>query len=188
MRSQYCSHPIVIMIVVVLSVLALGTQCGMAQEAGIFVGRTDSTFHGPWSLRDSSYFGGSYEHPLWYGVGFEQRLGYMLHFPEATNTSIRTGSLLSDTNITLNLPFHFMGLIPYVTAGAGFVHTFKSDPNRAGTNFDLNYGGGIKYFIPYSPLGVRFDLRMHQFIDVFSQKDVKTLEYSAGILFRSRRG
>jgi hypothetical protein len=188
MRLPRSLHPVTELAVTVIAVILLGSSWGMAQEAGLFVGKTDSSVHGPWSLRDSSYFGGSYEHPLWYGVGFEQRLGYMLHFPEATNSAMDAGSLLSDTNITLNLPFRFLGLIPYVTGGAGFVHTFKSDPNHIGTNFDLNYGGGVKYFFPATPFGLRFDLRVHRIYDMLDQKDVKTLEYSAGILFRSRRG
>lgn len=163
------------------------TSSGFAQEFGLFIGKTNNSITGPWSLRESSFYGGSFEYPIWYNISYEQRLGYMAHFPEPKDESFKTGSILGDSNLNLQLPFLIVGLRPYATAGIGFVRTLHGGP-QLGTNLDVNYGGGVKFFIPSTPIGLRLDLRLHHIINVFEQRDIKTFEYSAGLLVRKRKG
>jgi hypothetical protein len=181
-------QPIVLLAVTTAILICVLHSAGFAQEYGIFIGKTNNSISGPWSLRESSYYGGSYEHPLWYELSFEQRIGYMSRFPEPKDNSFKTGSLLSDSNLNLNLPMRILGMVPYVTAGVGFVRTIKGEPYHIGTNLDVNYGGGVKFFIPSTPFGLRLDLRLHHIINVIDQKDAKTFEYSAGVLYRNRKG
>lgn len=172
----------------ILGLAALGglTPSVYAQEINAFLGNTKSS--GPWSLRSSTFWGGSFEYPLWYDIGIEQRVGYLTNFPEPSSVNTKTGSLLMDTNINLNLPFHFLGLVPYVTAGFGFMHALRNDPNNIGTNLDFNYGGGLKYLFPATPFGVRLDIRGHRFRHIVNKDSVNTFEYTIGMLYRLRKG
>lgn len=180
-----CSLRPILVVTILLGLCLLAAPGALAQELNFYIGNSNSS--GPWSLRSSSHWGASFEYPIWWDFSVEQRVGYLMNFPETAAVNTRTSSVLSDTNVNYNLPFRFFGLVPYVTMGFGFMHAVRNDPNNLGTNLDFNYGGGVKFLIPASPLGVRLDMRGHHFRHVVGDEAIDTIDYTVGVLYRLGR-
>ena len=111
-------------------------------------------------------------------IGFEQTLAYSPNFLESGRRAFNTQS-----NLHVGIPAG--GVVPYATAGVGFITTFGDSLlnfGDIGTKFTVNYGGGIKFRNLAGPLGVRFDVRGYSVPGVFSQT-LNFVEGSVGLLF-----
>jgi len=109
-------------------------------------------------------------------IGFEQTLAYSPKFLESGQRAFNAQS-----NLHVGIPAG--RVVPYATAGIGFISTFGDELNFAdiGTKFTVNYGGGIKFKNLAGPLGLRFDVRGYSIPDVFSQT-LNFVEGSVGLL------
>ncbi|MGH9426849.1 MAG: hypothetical protein ACRD2L_11180, partial [Terriglobia bacterium] len=73
-------------------------------------------------------------------IGFEQTLAYSPNFLESSRRAFNTQS-----NLHVGIPAG--RVVPYATAGVGFITTFGDSLlnfGDIGTKFAVNYGGGIK--------------------------------------------
>ena len=98
-------------------------------------------------------------------VGFEQGIGYSPQFAKPGVKAFQT-----DTNLIIQAPGK---VAPYATAGIGLVRSWgqddlpaSSDPGEIaafvfsmGTNFAINYGGGLKIRRLAGPIGFNIDVR-----------------------------
>jgi hypothetical protein len=97
-------------------------------------------------------------------VCYEQNISYS---PRFARPGVKAFQM--DSNLVLQAPGR---VVPYVTAGIGFIVTWGQDltddlqPEELaaaafsmGRNFSLNYGGGIKLRRIAGPVGFNFDLR-----------------------------
>jgi hypothetical protein len=99
-------------------------------------------------------------------IGFEQGIGYSPRFAKPGVKAFQT-----DTNLLIQAPGK---IAPYGTVGIGIVRSWGqdvslsdlSDPGKAaaaafsfGTNFAVNYGGGLKIRHLCGPLGINVDVR-----------------------------
>ena len=109
-------------------------------------------------------------------IGFEQTLAYSPKFLESGRQAFNAQS-----NLHVGIPAG--RVVPYATAGIGFISTFGDELNFGdiGTKFTVNYGGGIKFKNLAGPLGLRFDVRGYSVPDVFSQT-LNFVEGSVGLL------
>ena len=78
-------------------------------------------------------------------------------------------------------------IVPYGTAGIGFITTFGDlqgieDLADIGTKFTVNYGGGVKFKNLAGPVGFRLDVRGYSVPDAFNQT-LNFVEASIGLLF-----
>lgn len=87
--------------------------------------------------------------------------------------------VMLNSNLLVNIPLGHV--IPYVTAGLGFIHQWGSDNLPIGTKFAVNYGGGIKLRRLAGPIGIRVDARGYTATKVFSSK-LSMFELSGGLL------
>ncbi|MDR0311806.1 MAG: hypothetical protein LBJ21_09485 [Acidobacteriota bacterium] len=128
-------------------------------------------------------------------IGFEQGIGFSPRFAKPGVKAFQT-----DTNLLIQLPGN---IVPYGTAGIGLVHTWGKDvptsldPREiaafvfsAGTNFAVNYGGGLKIRKLAGPLGINIDVRGYTlpgFKAKFENSDTKEglsfVQTSAGLVF-----
>jgi hypothetical protein len=167
---------------VVLNLLLVGicTQASLAADITLFTG-----VQNPGKLtidnvvRDTKLggvFGGRFSGGQ--VIGFEQTLAYSPNFLESGLHAFNAQS-----NLHVGIPAG--RVVPYATAGVGFMTTFGDsflDFGDIGTKFTVNYGGGIKLRKLAGPLGVRFDVRGYSVPGVFSQT-LNFVEGSAGLLF-----
>jgi len=97
-------------------------------------------------------------------VGFEQGFGYSPKFAKPGVKALQT-----DTNLLIQAPGN---IVPYGTVGIGVVRTWGRDfPTEldaekiaafvfsTGSNFAVNYGGGLKIRRLLGPLGINIDVR-----------------------------
>ena len=111
-------------------------------------------------------------------IGFEQTLAYSPKFLESGQRAFNMQS-----NLHVGIPAG--RVVPYATAGVGFITTFGDsffNFGDIGTKFSVNYGGGVKFRNLAGPLGVRFDVRGYSVPGVFSQT-LNFVEGSVGLLF-----
>jgi len=123
-------------------------------------------------------------------LGWENTFAYSPDFgqPEILATTGDSRALIYSSNLVLNAPVGHIS--PYATVGVGLVTSKRvlSDPSQLlnsaefGTNFAINYGGGLKLTRLAGPIGLRFDVRGYTLHDVFSQR-LNILEVSGGIMF-----
>lgn len=103
-------------------------------------------------------------------LGFEQNISFS---PRFAKEGVKAFQM--DTNLVLQAPGR---VVPYATAGIGFIRTWgpDSDPDMGledlaaaafgfGTRFTVNYGGGIKLRRLLGPLGLNIDVRGYQVPD-----------------------
>ena len=109
-------------------------------------------------------------------IGFEQTLAYSPKFLESGRRAFNAQS-----NLHVGIPAGHV--VPYATAGIGFITTFGDELNFGdiGTKFTINYGGGVKFRNLAGPVGLRFDVRGYSVPDVFSQT-LNFVEGSVGLL------
>ena len=107
-------------------------------------------------------------------LGHEHTIAYSANFIDSNSKA-----LLLNSNLILQAPLIIAK--PYLTAGAGMIHTTGSGLSNIGTKFALNYGGGIKTKI-LGPIGGRFDVRGYAIPGIQSQT-LNVLEVSLGVVF-----
>lgn len=116
-------------------------------------------------------------------IGLEQTIAFSPDFlrPEDFAATGKVRGFISNTNLVVNAPVG--RLVPYATAGIGWIKPFDSNSQLLfGTKFAVNYGGGLKFTRLAGPLGLRFDARGYTATGVFS-RNLKIFEVSGGLLF-----
>lgn len=123
-------------------------------------------------------------------IGFEETIGFS---PRFAKPGVRAFQM--DSNLVIQSPGK---IAPYVTVGIGFIRTWGSDndpidlddpqldPEKIagfafsfGTNFALNYGGGLKIRRIAGPLGINFDVRGYRLPNV-RDNDLKFIQTTLG--------
>jgi OmpA-OmpF porin, OOP family len=131
-------------------------------------------FEGDQDLENSASYG------IGIGYNFDQHWGL-----EGVFNFVDTESEISDKNVNaflyrLDALYHFNPdhrLVPYLAAGIGGI-TLDPDVEKNDTDFLMNYGGGLKYFITDSTI-LRGDVRHIMTLD----ETHHNLAYSAGLTF-----
>ncbi len=122
-------------------------------------------------------------------LGWENTFAYSPNFgqPQFLSTDRDARALIYSSNLVLNVPVEH--LTPFVTAGLGLVTSKRilRSPSlllsqELGTEFAINYGGGLKLTKLAGPVGLRFDVRGYVLPEAFSQR-LNILEVSGGIMF-----
>jgi hypothetical protein len=119
-------------------------------------------------------------------IGFEQNISYS---PRYAKPGVKAFQM--DSNLVVQAPGK---IVPYATAGIGFVKSWgadlPTDLNVAkiaafafsfGSNFSVNYGGGIKVRKLCGPLGINVDLRGYTLPNVHSGT-LNFIQTSAGAI------
>ena len=119
-------------------------------------------------------------------IGFEQNISYS---PRFAKPGVKAFQM--DSNLVLQAPGK---IVPYATAGIGFVKSwgedFPTDLDVAkiaafafsfGSNFSVNYGGGLKVRRLLGPLGINVDVRGYTLPDVRSGS-LNFIQTSAGVV------
>jgi len=120
-------------------------------------------------------------------IGMEQSISFTPQFGKPGVKAFQTHS-----NLLIQAPGK---IVPYVTAGIGFVRTWGQelpsdlDPEKIaafafnlGTKFSVNYGGGIKVRRLLGPLGLNVDVRGYT-IPNARDTSLHIIQTSAGLVF-----
>jgi hypothetical protein len=102
-------------------------------------------------------------------------------FPSNVSDIGKAKGVIYNSNLIFNFPLKIRNAVPYITAGAGFIHQYGDANMPVGTRFALNYGGGLKFPHLAGPFGLRFDMRGYS-AGVFSNR-LNMFEVTGGILF-----
>ena len=123
-------------------------------------------------------------------IGWENTFAYSPNFgqPDILATTSDSRALIYSSNLVLNVPIKH--IVPYATVGVGLITSKRIllapsqlvNPQEFGTEFAVNYGGGLKLTKLAGPVGLRFDVRGYTLPDVISQR-LNILEVSCGIMF-----
>jgi hypothetical protein len=134
------------------------------------------------SLDKGPVYGVRFSTPFALNVKMEQTLAFSndFLFPHNLSGITKANGLLFSSNLLVNIPVGKM--VPYVTAGVGFMRQSGSSNLPIGTKFTFNYGGGLKLPKLIGPIGLRFDARGYTAPGVLSHS-VSLLEISGGVLF-----
>jgi hypothetical protein len=171
---------------IVLASLLSFVSSASAQDLTLFVG---GQFPGSMtvqnvvtSLDKGPVYGVRFSTPFALNVKLEHTLAFSndFLFPHSLSGITKANGLLYNTNLLVNIPIGKM--VPYVTAGAGFMRQSGSPNLPIGTKFTFNYGGGLKLPKLLGPAGLRFDARGYTATGVFSHS-VNLFEISGGVLF-----
>jgi hypothetical protein len=100
-------------------------------------------------------------------------------FPSGQPGVIGAKGIILNSNLLVNIPAG--KIVPYATAGLGFISQWGSDNLPVGTKFAINYGGGVKFRKLAGPVGLRIDARGYTAINVFSHA-FNMFEISGGLL------
>jgi len=120
-------------------------------------------------------------------IGFEESVSYS---PRFARSGVRAFQM--DTNLLLQAPGR---IVPYATAGVGFIVTWgqslPADPTTTeianfafsmGREFAFNYGGGIKFRRCLGPMGFNFDVRGYT-LPTARDDSLNFLQTSFGLVF-----
>jgi hypothetical protein len=134
------------------------------------------------SLDKGPVYGVRFSTPFALNVKMEQTLAFSndFLFPHNLAGITKANGLLFNSNLLVNIPVGKM--VPYVTAGVGFMRQSGSPNLPVGTKFTFNYGGGLKLPKLLGPIGLRFDARGYTAIRVLSHS-MNLFEISGGVLF-----
>ena len=99
-------------------------------------------------------------------------------FPEGIEGVTDSKGFLFNSNLLISLPSS--RIVPYVTAGIGFVHQYGSSNLPVGTEPAFNYGGGVKMPRMIGCFGLRFDMRGYRI--GFVTDTVNMLEITGGLI------
>jgi hypothetical protein len=134
------------------------------------------------SLDGSPVIGGRFSHSFVPFLGMEHTLAFSPDylFPAKPTVVTETSGFVYSSNLILNIPVG--KVVPYATAGVGFIHQYGSPEVPVGTKFAFNYGGGVKVPRLFGPVGLRFDARGYTAMGIFSTS-LNILEVSGGVLF-----
>ena len=128
-------------------------------------------------------------------VGFEQGIGFSPRFAKPGVKAFQ-----ADTNLIIQAPGN---IVPYGTVGLGVVSLWGQefpdslDPEKiaafvfsAGSNFAVNYGGGLKIRRIAGPLGINVDVRGYKlpgfetrYDEIGTQKGLNFVQITAGLVF-----
>ena len=165
--------------------LLLFASAAHAQEASVFIG---GLFPGKATVQNVRQ---ALEHGPLYGVrlsaGFaaflklEGTLAFSNQFllPQDASAATSAKGFVLNGNLLAQVPVG--KVIPYATAGLGFIHQYGTGSLPIGTKFAINYGGGLKLPKLFGPLGLRFDARGYTATGVFSHS-VNLFEVSGGVM------
>ncbi len=137
------------------------------RSTGIYGGRLEFDFHKVLGIEES--------------FAFSPRLFSSNLIPDVSDTK----GFLYNSNLVLNLPLRH--LVPYVTAGVGFLKPYGSGFQPFDARFAGNYGGGVKFERLIGPVGLTFDVRGYSIPNVEHQT-LNLLEASGGLTFSFGRG
>ncbi len=122
-------------------------------------------------------------------IGIEHTFAYSPDFgsPETFATTANSRGIIYHSNFVLNAPLGH--LVPFATIGIGLINSNRqlmvtSPPftiREFGTQFAVNYGGGVKFTRLAGPLGVRVDVRGYTLPNVFSER-LNIFEISGGVM------
>ena len=134
------------------------------------------------SLDRGPVYGVRVSTPFALNVKMEQTLAFSnkFLFPHSLSGITKANGLLFSSNLLVNIPVGKM--VPYVTAGVGFIRQSGSANLPVGTKFTFNYGGGLKLPKLIGPIGLRFDARGYTATAVLSHS-LSLFEISGGVLF-----
>lgn len=99
-------------------------------------------------------------------------------FPNGVEGVGDSKGFLFNSNLIVSLPAK--KIVPYLTAGIGFVHQYGSSGLPVGTDPAFNYGGGVKLPHMKGPFGLRFDVRGYRL--GFVTESVNMFEVSGGLV------
>jgi hypothetical protein len=155
-----------------LSVYVGGIFPGSAEYQGEKIELENGPVYG---FRFSSNFVPSFgmEHTLAFSSDFL--------FPKNISAISKAKGVIYNSNLILEIPIRIRKAVPYITAGAGFIHQYGDESMPVGTNFAFNYGGGLKFPHLAGPFGLRFDMRGYR-AGGFSNK-LNIFEVTGGVLF-----
>ena len=155
-----------------VSVYVGGVVPGSVEDQGQKIGLDNGPVYG---FRIGSNFVPSF--------GMEHTLAFSSDylFPSNLSEIGQAKGVIYNSNLILEVPLKIRNAVPYITAGAGFIHQYGSSNMPVGTKFALNYGGGLKFPHLAGPLGLRFDMRGYS-AGVWSGK-LNIFEVTGGILF-----
>jgi hypothetical protein len=134
-------------------------------------------------FRGTSLYGLRAEYDFLKIFGIEQNLGFSPRlfnsalFPDGSASDVR--GFLYGTNFVVNIPLD--RLVPYATAGIGFLKPWGVDFTTFDATFAGNYGGGVKLNRILGPLGVRVDVRGWRTADILSKGGMNIFEASGGL-------
>ena len=111
-------------------------------------------------------------------IGLEHTFGFGTNFlvPHNQPAFEDAKGFLYNTNLIVNIPLG--RFVPYVTAGAGFIWQYGAEDLPVGTEFAVNYGGGLKCRL-FGPAGIRVDARGYTTTEV-RDSNLNMFEMSAG--------
>lgn len=122
-------------------------------------------------------------------IGMEHTFAYSPDFgsPDTFATTDKSRGIIYNSNLVVNAPIGH--LVPFATIGVGLINSNRqlivTTPtliSRAfGTQFAVNYGGGIKFTRLAGPLGLRVDVRGYTVPKVFSER-LNIFEISGGVM------
>lgn len=114
-------------------------------------------------------------------LGMEHTLAFSSDFlfPRSLSAITQAKGLVYNSNLNINLPVG--NAVPYVTAGFGLIRQYGSGDLPLGTNFAVNYGGGLKFPRLVGPLGLRFDARGYS-VFAGASRQLNIFEATGGVL------
>jgi hypothetical protein len=168
-----------------LAVLLVPAAAARAQDfslfaGGLFPGRVN--YHGGSTALDRGpVFGIRVSTPFAALLRLEHTLAFSndFLFPRGAQGLAGAKGLLFHSNLLASIPVG--KVVPFATAGVGFVRQYGAEDLPVGTKFAINYGGGLKFPRLYGPLGLRIDGRGYTTTGVFS-RSVNMFEFSAGLM------
>jgi hypothetical protein len=112
-------------------------------------------------------------------IGGEHTFAYAPNFVDSTSHAF-----IYHSNLRIQAPLPVVK--PYGTVGVGIVHSAGNPVTSFGTEFALNYGGGVK--LTPGPIGVNFDVRGYTLprisVGGFHVQDhLNFIQVSAGVVF-----
>ncbi len=135
-------------------------------------------------LRGTSLYGARAEFDFVKVLGFEQNLAFSPRLFNSTlfpNNVSDIRGLLYSSNLVLNVPISH--IVPYVTAGIGFVKPWGTGLKPFDATFAGNYGGGVKLNRLAGPVGLRFDVRGWRTADIAGRGSINILEATGAVTF-----
>jgi hypothetical protein len=114
-------------------------------------------------------------------LSFSPRLFNDTLFPNGSGSDVR--GFLYSTNFVVNAPLG--RLVPYATAGVGFLRPWGLNIATLNATFAGNFGGGVKMNRLFGPMGLRFDVRGWRTAAIAGAGSINLFEASAGVTFTS---
>ncbi len=169
------------------AILLFFPVCAQAADVTVFAGylnpgslSLNTVFNRDIALRGTSVYGANLEVDFHRIVGLEEAVAFSprLFTSNLIPDETEVRGFLYNSNLVFNAPLGH--IVPYATAGIGFMKPWGSGFKPFGTRFAFNYGGGLKLRRLAGPIGLRFDVRGYNIPDVAGQT-LNILEATGGI-------